>query len=180
MHTLKKSISVNVKRRKKFHSSVRFFILSSKLSFFFFFKFFSFFEFFSSVCAFVDALFSIFKKLSNSDKDFKMKMFANDVVSLMWNTMNVRACKFFTLTFSNIIVFEFIFFFENSFNYFFIFIFSVDFSSTLIIFLFFFFSSFIHLLQRCRIEQLNHFDNSFFRLRQTCWKTTILAQVFFY
>ena len=142
MHVIEKFIYINVKQKKKIYSSARFSIAFSKLFFF---------EFFSFVYAFVGAQLSIFKQFSNSNKSFEMRMFANDIVSSMWNIMNVRAFEFFTLTFSNIIIFEFISFFEDLFfMIFFIFMFFVNSLSTFIIFSFFF------LFMCCNVVVLNN------------------------
>ena len=66
MHAFKKLIYINVKQRKETYFSIRFFIIFSKLSFFFL-------RIFSFVYAFVDVLLSIFEKFSNSSKDFKIR-----------------------------------------------------------------------------------------------------------
>ena len=47
-------------------------------------------------------------------------------------------------------------------------------------FILFFFLFFIYLLQRRCIEQLNYFNNSFFRLRQTLSKTSIFSKKLFH
>ena len=129
---------------KKTHSFARSFIVFSKL-FFLFSRFFS-------ICAFVDVLFSIFEKLLNLDNDFEMKMLANDVVSSMWNIINIRAFEFFTLTFSNIIVFEFNFFSKNFLNY----------------------SFYLHVLYRLLVNIYHFFILFFFSFSFICCSVVVL------
>ena len=117
--------------------------------------FFSFFEFFSFVCAFVDASFSILKKLLNSSENFEMKILANDVV-LCIRTFHVNVLEYHYI--------QILFLFRKFFLIIFLFLHSPStFRQYLSSFLFLFF--FTHPLQRRWTEQLNCFDNSSFRFR---------------